>query len=451
MNRGSKRFMAYPDNEILPTRLVEYWSGIDQDNVEVQQIDRYVCWQVQPIFRRIGRSAFLVLKTPIEVPAFGISIRAFKLKGVGARTNADVLMKPTIEPVRNSNPHLGFNDRGDFIAITGDTAPLGGITLDRALREFEVSKCLLANGCPSIVPIRVYEYTDAGLKFRTSDGAKWQPLGVVVTGLLDSYDIRADLAFDYPNVSAEEDMILSAWSEQLCCSSENLSSLSLITELARGYGRTIRKFGTIGYYRYSGAPDNYSYSCENKQVLLVDLDSCCSLDDTSAAKKALEIIRDVASGIYYLIATMAAPSRHHRFSPDKVAQYAPFSALLSGYFYDVEEKYIQPISEGVTRYYAEVWNGADSPEYGVAHTEENLDVVRNFKRHVEDSFKRPWISRAEGFSRLMPLICMLYYKSEMMRYIPLSINVETVLRKVAAFSSTEIAQAARKALKPLER
>ncbi|MDJ0617068.1 MAG: hypothetical protein QNJ63_10030 [Calothrix sp. MO_192.B10] len=415
----------------LSYSLLEKYDGIDQANPETQALGNIISWEVQPKFFRIGRSAFQLLKKPIVIPGSDLKISSIKLKGVGARTHSGDIIKPTTLAVHNNNPHLGFNKHGDFIPVKSTPAPIGAITLERAYREFNVSKALIKVGCPSIIPISVYKYLDSELKFSLSK-TKSEVLGVVVTGIPQNTYLRADSVFKYKTLDKKEQKKLNEWMKHLGIVNSVNPALSLITELSRLYGRTIRKFSEAGFYRYSGAPDNYSYCVDTGEVFLIDLDSSRLLEECSSIEKPLQIMRDAASGIAYLITFLTDPNCLHNFPKEQVLNYNPFKSFIMGYYDDINSEYIDSLSPIIDDFYVKV--------YELSHQNNSNYLVTNndnksFQQYLSNSFIRPWIDRKEIYSHLMPIFWLLHEKSNMMNYAPHQLSLDQIFQKISKYSS----------------
>lgn len=427
--------------EPLQCSLVETWDTIDQNNSEIQSLVQLVKWEKEPIFPRIGRSAFVLLKQPINIPGVPVSIKSLKLKGIGARKHTGEIIRPTTLEIHNCNPHLGFNKNGDFIPIKSSPAPMGGITIDRAKQEFFVSKSLVENGCPSIIPIHVYQYMDSDMKF-SSDQGDPKPLGAVVTGLFENNPLRADSVFDYETLDENTKKEIDAWIQHLNCCNNSHRSLSLIAKLSKLFGKTIRKFSEAGFFRYSGAPDNYSYCKDTGEVFLIDLDSSLRICDLSSTEKSLQVIRDTASGIAYLVAFLTDPKRLRLFPVKEVIEYNPFRELLCGYYEEIDKELVDSISTIIIGYYQKVHLKAStmSPTEACKSSNGNSN---NFQEFLCQSFMRLWVDRKETYSYLIPIVWLLHKKSSLMNSFPHQLLIDQVFQNISCYSSSQIANSVR--------
>jgi hypothetical protein len=425
----------------LGSRLCKTWGNLERsDRIWLEELQKIVDWEESPKFERMGRSAYLPLPEPIAIPNSRVSIRAIKIKGVGARTHTQQVLQPTNESICNNNPHLGFDEAGRFTPTKTAPAPLGGITLDRAQQEFDVSAYLFEHHVPSIVPLQVYEYTDRDMTFLSSDPPSMAQLGVVITGLPDRSYLRADSVFHYHHLSKLEQMELDDWMERLNISGAKNRPLALITTLSRLYGKTIRKFSESGLYRYSGAPDNYSYCTQTGEVFLIDLDSSLHLNQVSPQRQSLEIMRDAASGIAYLLAFLTDPRIIKDFPEQQVRDSNPFRALLQGYYHNVNSGEIDRLSEIIVEYYSSVYKKAEHSKdwqsqgllepdrLSATHREQ---PIQEFCSYLSRSYMRPWISRSDTFAWLMP-ICWWLHQASGVSSTPV-LDEETLFKNIAEY------------------
>lgn len=415
---------------------------------ELQKLEKVVEWAQEPVFSRIGRSALYIFKEPIYLPSIGHSIGAAKVKGVGAKTHLGNSIQPTSIPLHNKNPHLGF--KGDeFRRAFTTPAPIGGITLERAEREFQVAKGLISNQCPSVIPLQVYKYTEQGMVFYPHKDGEAFPLGAVITGLPNSHDLRVDSVFKYYELSEEHKATIKDWMEKLNIDSTQNPALCLISELSELYGKTIRKFSESGFYRYSGAPDNYSYNTETGEVFLIDLDSSLELHELPRVQQPLEIMRDAASGIAYLIAFLTNPNYIKNFPVEEVLIDNPFQKLLMGYYFDVDVEYIKHLSKLVICYYEKVYQNSlkqlsANNYHGVETNLTSKDCsigleveIYQLQNFISQSYMRPWLDRAEAFSHIMPICLLLHKESMLMTKFPEVVTMSHMLSAIEKYTSSE--------------
>lgn len=435
LNLPSKKFssgnnMTSTIFKELQCNLLTQWEKVDL-KADRKTLRSLVQWKNKhPYFDRVGRSATYILKKPIYVSEPDYSIESVKIKGVGVRINSSIILQPTSISVENPNPHWGIGKNSEFIPIKSSSAPIGGITISRAVREFEIAKHLFNHSCPSVIPLQVYQYTDPGMYFMNSVNEP-EPLGVVITGFSDRICLRADSIFNYHKLSVKEKEIIDSWADKLGINGQYNKQINLISAVSKLYGKTIRKFSESGLYRYSGAPDNYSYSLKTGKVFLIDLDSVGYISDLDNEDViSLEIIRDAASGIAYLLAFLTDPKLIGYFPEQDVINLNPFRELLMGYFNEVDQNYIEEISLIIIDYYKKVRLKSKSMD---REKKFNIDIPNNveqFKNYLSNSYMRPWISRGDTFSYLMPLCCLLYQKSDLRYFYKLSLKIEDVIERI---------------------
>ncbi len=437
MNCASSYLIKISDFKTLTSELFKEWDELrPQDSVKLEELKDIVEWRKQPAFRRTGRSAFLPLEAPVEISNSKLKIRAIKIKGVGARTHTGQIFQPTSTSVCNNNPHLGFDEFGNFTHIKTAPAPTGGITLNRAVQEFDVSEHLFKYKCPSILPIQVYKYTDPSMRFLSGETGEPDPLGVVITGLPDRSYLRVDSIFYYHYLDATERADLAQWMDLLKITNRSNPALALITALSKLYGKTIRKFSESGLYRYSGAPDNYSYCSDTGEVFLIDLDSSLKLDTLSPQQQTLEVMRDAASGIAYLLAFFTDPRLIQYFPLEAVVEANPFRELLLGYHAGLDPTYIDDISRVIVEYYEEVYRRSLSHQYPLERPEIDSDqgeeAIQKFRSYLSKSYMRPWISRSNTFACLMPICWLLHQDSQIRSDAPV-LDKDTLFQNLASY------------------
>jgi hypothetical protein len=403
-----------------------------------ESLERLVSWQnvTNLEFLRLGRTALYKLDSPIPILNSDKLIRSLKIKGIGAKISRDIpLLQPTSFSVQNPNPHFGITDGGEFVPIYSDPAPIGGITISRAKKEFEIAEHLFQYDCPSVIPLQVYQYND--LSFFSEKNQSSEPLGVVITGLLDEHDLRADSVFDYPNLSPDKQKVIHRWAEMLNVPRGENMRIALIAAISKLFGKTIRKFSESDLYRYSGAPDNYSYSEITGEVFLIDLDSVSILSDLSDNEKPLQVVRDAASGIAYLLAFLTNPKWVNDFSEKSVIQFNPFRELLIGYYSEVDQRYIHDLSEVIIKYYQDVRKQALTYFDSVSEIT-NVRTVDEFGEYLSNSYKRPWISRGDTFSYLIPLCWLLHQQSKLKYKWSSSISIENLFERIGKLSDPTV-------------
>jgi hypothetical protein len=407
-------------------------------------VEELVSWNRQPQFSRPGRSASFTLGQPcIGLNHFSQNIRSLKLKGVGVLTHSGQVMQPSSLRIENRHPHLGFDNTGEIILLNSTPAPMGGITRSRAVQEFRVAERLILFGCPCITPLFVYSYDLSNVGFGQCSESQ-EEFGAVISGVPNTYDIRADSVFDYPHLDEARLHIVDHWSNSLG-SGNPLDALSgLISKLAHGLGFTIRKFSEAGCYRYSCSPDNYSINPDTGTIFLLDLDSSLFLQDIdSEIQRGLQVCRDSLSGLGYLIANLTKPSRLDYLPAKDVSNSKTLLSYLCGYYHDVSLNRLVDIAKATEIYY----------EYVLAQKHMGEDLVNTSpppsstfasRDYFERMFERPWINRLETYSCLLPIVYTLHKSSQMNQLYPLNVSLDHLLNSISNFTDISLARTIQK-------
>jgi hypothetical protein len=414
------------------------------------QIDRLVSWQEPPHFEKIGRSALLSLEPPlsVETPRGRRELHTVKLKGVGLHDHRGERFPPSVAEHHRIHPHLGFTPAGDLVSVCSRAAPLGGITLPMARSELEIGLALLAAGCPTQVPLRLYRYDEPCLVFRPSDGTP-APLGAIVSGFPSRSRIRAHQLFEDPGHDEATRRERTQWAEQLGVPPGAGRELGVLTAVARRYGRALRRFHAAGFYRYSGQPDNYAYAPEHDEVFLIDLDSSRPLAECTAATAPFQLLRDGASALYGLTAYMLRRLHWQRFPPAAVARSGLYSAWLQGYFAEVELTLREEVAWRLGHHYDRVHTRAAEihattpPPADVEPRELDYATYRRQRR------QQTWIARDESFCFFLLALWNLLAASELGKSHPYQRTQQELLASVARYDSPATARYVSEALEPL--
>ncbi|GIF39291.1 hypothetical protein Axi01nite_36020 [Actinoplanes xinjiangensis] len=332
--------------EFLPAEIDASCNAVHLSEFDERVIDDYVSWRTAPIFPRRGRMAWHILERPTGCSS-GQVYEAAKIKGVGVFDPEDETRgrdpitsgtfssatPPTTQPLTSfmTYPHLGFRPDGRFAVVHGAAAPVGGITLSKARREFDAAHALLNAGVPAIAPLRVYRYPD--LVFRG------ESMGVAVSAAPDRLPWRLSEAQQgvalHPGKNSSRDLyyhrLLEAFGIIGDPSAED-TRVRLICALARQVGERIRQYSMAGLFRYSAEFSNFEFDFRHRRVVLTDLDSAEFIETASIETRRLEVMRDFASGMYHLAAKFAAPTALGRFSVPMLLKHDPLAHYASGYF-----------------------------------------------------------------------------------------------------------------------
>ncbi|VFN02701.1 MAG: hypothetical protein BECKG1743D_GA0114223_106222 [Candidatus Kentron sp. G] len=350
------------------TRTLEYelthrYDGVTISNAEFDRLLGAASWRTQPEFPRRGRVARHVLQDPARLgndPERRLTVA--KLKGVGVYDPAalgkyrdrilgefsDEPLPPTTRPLDSfaTYPHVGIDGQGEYTLAYGAVAPVGGIVYERALREYRNAKTLHEHNIPSIIPLAVLKYKD--LVFKA------QPMGAVITlssepsphRLAEVQYLAATQRGKNPETDAYYDRVVASLGVDGDPGSETVR-LRAINMLSRRIGRLMHDFSLTGLYRYSPEWSNFEYSFEHKEVFLTDLDSVRDLDELSPENQRLQVLRDLGSLIYRLVAKFGTPSALDQYRLENLLSYDPLAETLLGYFHgsQVTENEIRAVSQ----------------------------------------------------------------------------------------------------------
>ena len=248
---------------------------------------------------------------------------ALKVKGAGLAAAGTVTPPSAARSFYRTFLHIGFGPAGDWRTLDSGPAPLGGLTLSRARAEYDAADRLRTACVPSVLPVAVWRYDD--LAFRPTG----EPMGVVATLAPEPAHWRGDLLLRPP---AATDPAARAFLDALTAGGSRAEAL---VRLARSYGRAVRGMNEAGLYRHSGGPTNWGWHRGRDEVYLIDLDSCRPLADRPAPVRALECLRDLASGIFNTAAHMMGARATFRLPECDLRAGEPFRSLAAGYFHDV--------------------------------------------------------------------------------------------------------------------
>jgi hypothetical protein len=290
--------------------------AVDEDVVNLA--DGLVAAPSLVTFPSPGRSAWYA------VPG---TTTGLKLKGIGYWSGDGAVRPPSVTSAFvRPHGHVGLTDGGALRVVASPPAPLGGITLDRGQCEFNS----LDRVCGAIGPrpVRLYRWDG-------DDAAA--TLCVVVSLAPTAWPYRADLVFADPRS-------LSGPREEFARSVvAPLGLASTLRLLAAGYGAALRRLTDAGLFRHSGSVDNWGIAYERwlacpdpSAVFLTDLDSLRELDEASERRRPLEVLRDVASGLFNAAAAMMLPHGRAAGALDRVEATEILVELCHGYFPEVD-------------------------------------------------------------------------------------------------------------------
>lgn len=437
--------MSKKGDKRMEYKLVKEWDNLECSDKIFNMLNDFVGWEKNPPFYRPGRTGWLKLDKSINISTKGSfdTIKSLKLKGIGYCNDKFEITQPTDLYFNRIFPHLGFTKEGEFCLVESDQAPLGGLEFGRAEMEYYIAKKLFENGCPSVIPIRLYKYSKG---FTSSKGDS--NLAVVITGLPVDTPFRADCAYRYDNKldfdnpmnnhwpfsspqSDEEREHVESLIKLLKLQENENASLDLISYFYKKYGQTLRKFHTAGFYRYSGSLDNYDYCPKTDQVYLIDLDSSRMLEECTDIEKPLQVIRDLASAFFNLSASLMHPWHIKKFPLSDIIRSAPFRSILKGYYHDVPEELINNVAEVFSEYYNPLHKK-------VFLNAQDIIDEKDSEKQIE-KWKPLWMDRKEVYSLLMVSIWFLHDRSSMNQVYPNQLSWMDLIKNISDFSSPEIA------------
>lgn len=262
---------------------------------------------------------------------------ALKLKGLGVAPGPDRPAElPSSLPYdrwpgQTPDPHFGIRDDLEFTLLGGDAAPVGGLVLTNAIREFDCAAGLTAAQIPTVGPVAVLRYD--GRFFRRA-GNRSEPLGVSITASPVAGSERCGLLLpglgNDPAAEREILRVAGALDIRQCDPTRVEDRLRLIGAVYRGFGVTLRAFSRAGWHRYSGHPDNLVVG-DDGAVHLVDLDSCRRVMPGRDDLVALQGIRDGMSALYNLACSFFRSSVRDAVRDEQLVEHEPFSAFLDGW------------------------------------------------------------------------------------------------------------------------
>nr|VFJ48426.1 MAG: hypothetical protein BECKFM1743C_GA0114222_100597 [Candidatus Kentron sp. FM]VFJ50130.1 MAG: hypothetical protein BECKFM1743A_GA0114220_100806 [Candidatus Kentron sp. FM]VFK08087.1 MAG: hypothetical protein BECKFM1743B_GA0114221_100597 [Candidatus Kentron sp. FM] len=347
----------------LAYELTHRYDGVTISDAEFDRLLGAASWRTQPEFLRRGRVARHVLQDParLENGPEERRLTVAKLKGVGVYDPAalgkyrdrilgefsDEPLPPTTRPLDSfaTYPHMGIDGQGEYTLAYGAVAPVGGIVYERALREYRNARTLYEHNIPTIIPLAVLKYKD--LVFKD------QPMGAVITlssepspyRLAEVQYLAATQRGKDPQADAYYDRVVASLGVDGDPGSETVR-LRAINILSRQIGRLMHDFSLAGLYRYSPEWSNFEYSFQHKEVFLTDLDSVRDLDELSPENQRLQVLRDLGSLIYRLVAKFGTPSALDQYRLDNLLSHDPLAETLLGYFHasEVTENEIRAVS-----------------------------------------------------------------------------------------------------------
>ena len=325
----STRWQSVPEAGVpVPVEMLETWPPLECATLR-EVIEPVLTWERPPDEWSGGRAGWVT--STVSVATW--DVRALKFKGLGispAIQGAAALPQEAPYdrwPGQDPDYHFGFDQNLRFARIIGQPAPLGGMTVPSALKEFAVASRLVSNGVPSVLPMCVAKYSN--LSFM-AQGVR-HPLGVSVTASPVPEVWRASALLD--NDSGRH--ALSTYARRMrmplpdATQPQLAHQLQVLGSVYQRFGATLRQFSAAGLGRYSGHPDNIVID-ERGQAVLVDLDSCLFVDHLNSATRFLHAVRDGMSGLFNLACAFFKQNTLS-LGDDVIEAQQPFGAFLDGW------------------------------------------------------------------------------------------------------------------------
>ena len=351
--------------------ITHQFDGLDISDAEFRRLLDISSWNgVVPTFTRRGRGAWEQLNETVRLKANpDVTFCAAKLKGVGlwnpilpgdaeySNKLHDDMSQDPVPPLTDlleylvTYPHFGISNEAEYKYAYSSPSPIGGIVHERAHREFWSSQRLVEHGVPTIAPLAVIQY-DESLRFQD------QPMGAVITLSPGSASYRiSEILFGAalargtdPTFDAHYDGIRASLGIEGDPDDERVR-LQVVQRLARDAGKLLHDFSLCGMYRYSGDWGNFVYSVETDQLFLIDLDSVQDMGNLPPEAKAMQAWRDLVSAIYRMTAKLGYPTALDQYTLDNLLEFDPIAAKISGYFPDIPEDEIRPLSRRLWNYF----------------------------------------------------------------------------------------------------
>ncbi|MEU7632310.1 hypothetical protein AB0C34_20320 [Nocardia sp. NPDC049220] len=350
----------------LKYNVVDEMPGFAVSPRDQQALMKIVSWDRTPSFAVPGRTAWYVLSEPVIDPMTSRTLVAAKIKGVGAwhpesaapPSHSDAVEPGAPTPPSNRayaettrNPHFGVDANGCFASIFSEPAPYGGITLPRAQREFDNAATLYRAGAPSIVPLAVLRYDDGRLFDE-------HPLGVVISLAWDESPYSLDLLrVENPAATAEERAHAVSVREALGYSPhrcDGAADLSVRALVGRQIGMRLRELAQAQLYRYSAGWDNFYLDRRSSTVYLTDLDSTRELQELPSHVQGMQVLRDLAGGIYQIVNKIYHPSAIDDYDLQTLLDIDPMAAVLEGYF-GIDKLHAMRLTQPLWAYFVPHW------------------------------------------------------------------------------------------------
>ncbi|MGB1014150.1 MAG: SET domain-containing protein [Nannocystaceae bacterium] len=420
------------------------FEALDLSEEEFARIIALATWQKTPKFYKRGRMALHTLDRVVSpTKDSAVHLRAVKMKGVGAYNPPAVGSRfrdplldhyteepipPTTKPLTSfvTYPHFGVGRDGEYMFAYSDLAPVGGILLDRALLEYRNAKTLLEHGVASIVPLAVLQYPS--LEFKS------KPMGAVLSLMPEPTIFRvSEVQFggavrygSDPAADRYYDRIREALAVEGDPALEE-TRLKTLCPLIRKIGTLTRQFSQAGLYRYSPELSNYEFDFDRACPVLTDLDSTRELSELAPDLQMMQVLRDLASVTYRVLAKFYTPSVLGHYTFENLIEFDPLCALFQGYFPDTPQAELRAASRTF-------WN-AWAPYYFLVNRYRE-PIQKEWDAERRRSYK---MDHALFYILAMTKLFPIFKRSELFKRYPSAYTLDDLHAKAERFLGAEYA------------
>ena len=316
---------------------------VNIDKVDLSELIEIFNFKKRGKYFSSGRTCYYKLSCPVIINNTTYSY--VKIKGCGALNGKSEFIKPGSRSFVRKDPHFGIDNNGYPTMVHSELSVYGGITLSRAIKEYNNFKYLYENKVSTLIPLFVYRYDR--LYFNS------EHLGISVSLCEDNLPLRMDKLLYTNDLMPKEyrefykKVYFSEFGE-----STNLNfddKAKLINKIAYKYACEIRKFADTGMYIHSGGWSNIQYSFSKKNVVLIDLDSSRKIKDFRIS--LMLNCRDLISNIYRLFINLYNPKCIGEYDEKIIHDKNYVLSLISGFFSTVDSQAVVNISKSINKFY----------------------------------------------------------------------------------------------------
>ncbi|WP_299455814.1 SET domain-containing protein-lysine N-methyltransferase [uncultured Microscilla sp.] len=419
--------------------ITHQFEGVHLSTDELQQILSFIGWNECPPFEQPGRVAWHILTQEASTEAMPEQrLKAAKIKGVGfwnprpegkihsgvlANLHSEAPTPPTTDTLESmlTFPHMGINQQGEYAIAYSSATPIGGILHERALLEFNSARILLEHGVPSTIPLMVVQYED---KYQF----KGKPMGVVVNLSPEPTSMRLSCIQYGAAVHRGKDAKADAYYDKLRASlgvngqpELETTRLQTINLLARKIGKLVHDFSAAGLYRYSSEWSNFEYDFARKEVFLTDLDSTLELKNVPTPLQALQVLRDLGTAVYRLMAKFGYPDILNDYTLNNVLKFDPLAELLVGYFPEAPYDEVETVSQRLWQCFVPHWTLLKKHQ---------ASITNEWSRPRRQTYK---MDHDLFYVLTMTLVFPLFEESDLFKQYKCGLTMDSMLQKAQNF------------------